>query len=68
MLTQCPQCRATYRVRASELSAANGFVICDACNTQFNALHRLADELPREHVTAAGVVMTLNDGVEILTI
>jgi predicted Zn finger-like uncharacterized protein len=44
MLTQCPQCGVVYRLHAEVLSAAQGFVTCDACDQVFNALSRLADE------------------------
>ena len=44
MLTQCPSCQTIYRLRAEELAAANGFVACGECHTQFNALSRIADE------------------------
>lgn len=44
MLTQCPNCQTIYQITASELSAAKGFVACGECETQFNALDRIADE------------------------
>ncbi|MGH8597870.1 MAG: zinc-ribbon and DUF3426 domain-containing protein, partial [Gammaproteobacteria bacterium] len=44
MLTQCPNCRAVFRLHAASLSAAHGFVTCGACEVIFNALNRLADE------------------------
>jgi len=44
VLTQCPQCETIYRLSASELGSAQGFVECGECAEQFNALHRLADE------------------------
>lgn len=44
MLTQCPKCDAIYRLGATELGAAQGYVECGDCGEQFNALARLADE------------------------
>ncbi len=46
MLTQCSQCSTVFRLYASQLGAAHGFVTCGECHTVFNALSRLADELP----------------------
>ena len=50
MLTQCAACRAVYRLTAADLAAANGFVICGECETQFNALERLADDPDRRRM------------------
>ena len=50
MLTQCAACRAVYRLTAADLAAANGFVICGECETQFNALERLADDPDRRRL------------------
>ena len=44
MLTQCPKCQTIYQITASELAAANAFVECGECGSQFNALDRIADE------------------------
>ena len=44
MLTQCPKCQTIYQISARELSAANAFVECGECHTQFNALDRIADD------------------------
>ena len=49
MLTQCPNCQTIYQITASELSAAQAFVECGECGTQFNALERIADEPNFEH-------------------
>ncbi|MGH8120590.1 MAG: zinc-ribbon and DUF3426 domain-containing protein [Gammaproteobacteria bacterium] len=43
MYTFCPECNRQYRVRAEQLSAAQGVVICGFCGKQFNALARLND-------------------------
>ena len=44
MLTRCPQCFAWFRVRAEQLSVANGLVTCGRCDHVFNALASLIDE------------------------
>ena len=43
MYTFCPDCNRQYRVRAEQLSAAQGLVICGFCGKQFNALASLHD-------------------------
>lgn len=52
LLTQCPHCEAVYRLGATALSAAAGYVRCGACETVFNALYRLADE-PAAHASSS---------------
>jgi len=47
MYTFCPDCNRQYRVRAEQLSAAQGLVLCGYCGRQFNALERLHDR-PRK--------------------
>lgn len=44
MFTNCPACNRQYRIRASQLSAAQGQVRCGYCGEQFNALERLSDK------------------------
>ncbi len=44
MLTRCAQCFAWFRVRAEQLSVANGLVTCGRCDHVFNALASLIDE------------------------
>ena len=44
MLTRCPQCVAWFRVRAEQLSVANGLVTCGRCEHVFNALASLIEE------------------------
>jgi len=46
MYTQCPECQTRFRVTATQLSAANGEVCCGTCETEFNALDSLTDEVP----------------------
>ena len=44
VLTRCPQCFAWFRVRAEQLSVANGQVTCGRCEHVFNALASLIEE------------------------
>ena len=44
MLTRCPQCFAWFRVRAEQLSVANGLVTCGRCEQVFNALASLIED------------------------
>ena len=69
MLTQCPKCGTIYQLGASDLSAAQGFVECGECATQFNALERLADEptfqpgpSPSEHPEPESAVDSTDPG------
>ena len=57
MLTQCPKCETIYRLSASDLGSAEGFVQCGECAEQFNALHRLADEPSFAKPTENGVAI-----------
>lgn len=50
MLTRCPQCFAWFRVRAEQLSVANGLVTCGRCDHVFNALTSLIDEHAAQQV------------------
>ncbi|WP_120997645.1 DUF3426 domain-containing protein [Stutzerimonas urumqiensis] len=36
-ITQCPQCRTTFRVNPTQLGAANGIVRCGSCRKVFDA-------------------------------
>lgn len=42
MYTQCPKCKATFRVDIQRLRASRGKVTCRDCQTHFNALDSLA--------------------------
>lgn len=44
MLTRCPHCFAWFRVRAEQLSVANGLVTCGRCEQVFNALSSLLED------------------------
>jgi len=51
MYTECPSCSTLFKVTTGQLKTAAGKVRCGRCNTVFNALERLSDELP-EGVTS----------------
>jgi len=51
MLTQCPHCQSVFRLNASALAVARGFVACGDCGQVFFGLDRVADE-PRQHEPA----------------
>jgi predicted Zn finger-like uncharacterized protein len=44
--TQCPDCRASFRVTAAVLQQAAGRVRCGGCGYAFNALERLSETPP----------------------
>jgi predicted Zn finger-like uncharacterized protein len=46
MYTRCPNCSTIFRVTAAQLRLALGEVNCGSCQTNFNALNALSDELP----------------------
>ena len=46
MYTECPSCNTLFKVSTAQLKTAAGKVRCGRCNTVFNALERLTDELP----------------------
>ena len=46
MYTQCPACRASFRVTAAVLQQAAGRVRCGGCGYAFNALERLSKTSP----------------------
>lgn len=48
MYAQCPDCRTVFSLDASVLAHARGAVICGNCETLFDALETLADQLPPE--------------------
>ncbi|MCK9283061.1 MAG: zinc-ribbon domain-containing protein [Rhodocyclaceae bacterium] len=45
MLTRCPACATTFRVTPEQLKIRLGRVRCGACNTVFNALDALVEEV-----------------------
>ena len=54
MFTDCPSCGRLFRIRASQLGAADGWVRCGYCGQTFYALERLhdapiTDPAPRQH-------------------
>ncbi|MCB1958819.1 MAG: zinc-ribbon domain-containing protein, partial [Rhodocyclaceae bacterium] len=44
MLTRCPACETSFRVRPEQLQARQGRVRCGHCSRPFNALESLVDE------------------------
>lgn len=44
LLTQCPHCQSVFRLHASALAVARGFVECGDCGKVFFSLERVADE------------------------
>lgn len=46
MYTECPSCNTLFKVTTAQLKTAAGKVRCGRCNTVFNALERLTDDLP----------------------
>ena len=51
MYTQCPECLTVYKLDVRLLVPACGCVRCHRCDTVFNALGTLADQLPPEPFT-----------------
>lgn len=52
MFTRCPECRTVFYITAAELRAADGMVICGACDTTFDALASLSETRPTDTHTA----------------
>ena len=61
MYTTCPACQSVFRLTAATLRAAHGQVVCATCNSTFDALFGLSDEVP---VGMAGNVRTLHPPVD----
>ena len=71
MYTFCPDCNRQYRVRAVQLAAAHGLVICGYCGRQFNALARLHDrpqhlplQIPDVSTPAETVLAPTREGIK----
>ncbi len=60
MYTQCPNCHTYFRIGPEHLKAAGGKVRCGQCDTVFNALDTLTDELPE--TLQAEAETTFDDG------
>jgi predicted Zn finger-like uncharacterized protein len=43
MYTQCPSCKAVYRITVPQLRAGRGEVLCQECQVAFNALNSLSE-------------------------
>ena len=48
MFTRCPECRTVFHITAAELRAADGTVVCGACDTTFDALESLSETRPAD--------------------
>lgn len=48
MYAQCPDCLTVFSLDAATLAQASGLVLCGHCETAFDALGSLADQLPPE--------------------
>jgi predicted Zn finger-like uncharacterized protein len=46
MFTRCPACKTVFYITAAELKAADGTVICGACDETFDALDSLSETRP----------------------
>jgi predicted Zn finger-like uncharacterized protein len=46
MFTRCPSCQTVFHITAAELKAADGTVICGACDATFDALDSLSETRP----------------------
>ncbi len=46
MYTTCPACQTVFRLTAATLRAAHGQVVCATCNSTFDALFGLSDDVP----------------------
>jgi predicted Zn finger-like uncharacterized protein len=46
MFTRCPDCRTVFHITAAELRAADGTVVCGACDATFDALETLSETRP----------------------
>lgn len=55
MFTRCPECRTVFHISAAELKAADGTVICGACETTFDALDSLSETRPDDAGSGAAV-------------
>jgi predicted Zn finger-like uncharacterized protein len=54
MFTRCPACNTVFHITAAELRAADGTVICGACDATFDALDSLSETRPAEVVADEG--------------
>lgn len=53
MYTTCPECGTVFRIAASDLRVADGFVRCGHCSATFNALLSLSDTPPEDALPPA---------------
>ncbi len=48
MYAQCPECLTVFSLNTETLAQARGLVVCGHCETEFDALVSLSDQLPPE--------------------
>lgn len=48
MFTRCPDCGTVFHITAAELRAADGTVVCGACDATFDALETLSETRPTD--------------------
>ncbi len=48
MYAQCPECLTVFSLNTETLAQARGEVVCGHCETVFDALASLSDQLPPE--------------------
>ena len=53
MYSQCPSCKARFRVTATTLRAARGRARCGRCGEPFDVLENLSDEKPGPSTSTA---------------
>ena len=64
MYSQCPSCKARFRVTAATLRAAHGRGRCGHCGHSFDVLAHLSDELPTAPGSAPPVATSREPGGE----
>ena len=63
MLTTCPECRTTFRIRQAQLDCRRGLVRCGRCGAVFNAYDTLLPELQTPAETEARATAGSGGGV-----
>lgn len=66
MFTECPNCHTNFRITSAQLKAAGGKTRCGRCDTVFNAVENLMDDVPDSSDAIAeqtDYLSTVDDGV-----
>ena len=63
-ITQCPQCRTSFRVSRTQLIAAHGVVRCGACMELFNAARHLQEDERSAGATTTSAAIGRTDPVQ----